>query len=143
MIENRKQVSQFGRLGNLLGMAYIAAVSRTTIDEDEQKTMPYFESSDWDGFLDKFEDCRERMVRQDATVSVPLYLKKSMYDGMQVEHEVVENPDTNDELDSSPIFQHQYLETITVCQLQQVMSIIRPCILGDGDTDESAAAEAL
>ena len=134
---------QFGRLGNLIGMAGIAACSRTTIDEDERNIMPVFESGDWDSFLENFEDCRDKMVRQDATVFVPLLLNKAMYNGIQEEHEVVENSDTNDELDSSPIFQQQYLDTITVCQLQQVLSIIRPCILGDEDTDESTAAEAL
>jgi len=118
-----------------MGMAGIAAwCSSATIDEDPKN---------WVDFLERFEDCRDRMVRQDATVVVPLRLKNSMYDGMQVDHEVVENPDTNNELDSSPIFQQQYFDAIKVCQLQQVLSVIRPCILGDEDTDESTAAEAL
>jgi len=135
MTKDKTQFLEFGKLSAAAHMAGLANKASKFADVNDH--------SDWDVFLQDFQRCHETLLRQDATTVIYPLLKKELYQGEQMEKKVADNPSMNDELQQSPIFRQQYLDTLKACQLQQVMSIIRPYALSDRLNGENTAAEAL
>lgn len=126
----KRDLCSYGRISNMINMAGV--VLNLSDDPDtEPRPISKFQPTHWTRFLDSLSECRDTLLRKDATVLRYPILREPFLNDNENDQPSKEDARVNEELACTALFQQEYNDTVKVCLVQKVLCSVKPYIDGE------------